>query len=85
MWLVMTAVGSLMLFGDGERDRSKERAKVFKKVTTHDFSDGVSVTGKRVGPDGIDIVEYPRPVFNPLVKVRLDFNTEMQYSVDEVK
>jgi len=89
MWLVAAAVGSLFLSAgaqpDTERQRSKERQEIFKKVTEHNFEDGLRLQGKVVGPDGQDIIEYPRPTFNPLILLRQDFRTEMRRSVDEVK
>jgi hypothetical protein len=47
--------------------------------------DGVSLQGELVGPDGKMHQEHKRPVFNPLIKLRNDWNPEMRASVDEVK
>ena len=43
------------------------------------------VDGKLVGPDGVLINERPRPEFNPLIELRLNFDEEMDHSVGLVK
>jgi hypothetical protein len=47
--------------------------------------EGVSLHGELVGPDLIGVKETRRPVFNPLVRLREDWNPEMKASVDQVK
>jgi hypothetical protein len=43
------------------------------------------VDGKLVGPDGKIVVERPKAEFNPMIKLRTDFQPEMDSSVDSVR
>ncbi len=63
---------------DGNRDvKYKERTEI-------DF-DGVDVTGELVKPQGQLLLDRRKADFNPLIKLRANFDTEMKQSVDEVK
>lgn len=57
---------------------------IYKERTEVDF-EGVDVAGELVKPQGALLLDRKRAAFNPLIKLRLDFNTEMSQSVDEVK
>jgi hypothetical protein len=57
---------------------------VYKKRTEIDF-EGVSVNGELVKPQGALLLDRKRADFNPLIKLRQDFNDEMDKSVDQVK
>ncbi|NOY27673.1 MAG: hypothetical protein GXP62_17550 [Oligoflexia bacterium] len=57
---------------------------IYKERTEIDF-EGVEVAGELVKPQGALLLDRKRASFNPLIKLRLDFNTEMSQSVDEVK
>ncbi|MEZ4316546.1 MAG: hypothetical protein R3F61_03550 [Myxococcota bacterium] len=64
--------------GDSNRDiKYKERTEI-------DF-DGVDVTGELVKPQGQLLLDRRKADFNPLIKLRESFDTEMKQSVDEVK
>ncbi len=56
----------------------------YKERTEIDF-DGVDVTGELVKPQGALVVNRRKAEFNPLIKLRESFDTEMKQSVDEVK
>ena len=43
------------------------------------------VDGKVIGPDGHFLPERPKAVFNPLIELRLNFDTEMDQSVSLMK
>jgi hypothetical protein len=47
--------------------------------------EGVNLHGELVGPGIIGVKETRRPVFNPLIRLRNDWNPEMKASIDEVK
>jgi hypothetical protein len=57
---------------------------VYKSRTEIDF-DGVEVDGELVKPQGALLLDRKRANFNPLIKLRKDFDDEMDKSVDEVK
>ena len=57
---------------------------VYKKETTIDF-EGVDVTGDLVKPQGSLVVERRSAGFNPMIKLRADFNPEMSESINNVK
>lgn len=56
----------------------------YKERTEIDF-EGVDVTGELVKPQGQLLLDRRKASFNPLIRLREDFNKEMQQSVDEVK
>jgi len=57
---------------------------VYKQKTEIDF-EGVDVEGLLVKPEGQLITEREIAQFNPLIKLRQDFNLEMSQSVNEIK
>jgi hypothetical protein len=61
----------------GRQVRYKERTEI-------DFEE-VDVNGELVKPQGSLLLDRKRASFNPLIRIRQDFNAEMKESVDEVK
>ena len=64
-------------------DDTKQKV-IYKQKTEIDF-EGVEVDGQLVKPQGSLIMERKRSQFNPLIKLRTDFDDSMTQSVDEVK
>jgi len=62
----------------------EDRKIVYKKRTEIDFED-VSVEGELKKPHGAYLLDRRRGNFNPLIKIRTDFNEEIYRSVDEVR
>ena len=56
----------------------------YKDRTEIDF-EGVDVSGELVKPQGALLLDRKRASFNPLIKLRTDFNPEMSQSVNDVK
>ena len=56
----------------------------YKSRTEIDF-EGVDVTGQLVKPQGALLLDRKRASFNPLIKLRADFNPEISNSVTEIK
>ena len=56
----------------------------YKERTEIDF-EGVDVTGELVKPQGQLLLDRRKANFNPLIKLREDWNEEMKASVDEIK
>ncbi len=69
---------SLLYAQDNSRDI------VYKQKTEIDF-EGVDVEGQLVKPQGALLLDRKRASFNPLIKLRADFNHEMSMSVQEIK
>ena len=65
-------------------DEDETRTVVYKQRTEIDF-EGVEVQGQLVRPQGALILDRKRANFNPLIKLRTDFDDEMNKSVDEIK
>ena len=62
---------------DGRQIKYKERTEI-------DF-EGVDVTGELVKPQGQLLLDRRKANFNPLIKLRENWNDEMRQSVDEIK
>jgi hypothetical protein len=75
-----------MLSGIAYADNSKEEEPkvIYKERTEIDF-EGVEVAGELVRPQGSLILDRKRAKFNPMIKLRTDFDKEIDSSVDEVK
>lgn len=56
----------------------------YKEKTEIDF-EGLEVEGQLVKPQGALLLDRKRASFNPLIKLRSDFNPEMTQSVNEIK
>jgi hypothetical protein len=56
----------------------------YKEKTEIDF-EGVEVEGELVKPQGALLLERKKASFNPLIKLRPDFNHEMSQSVNDIK
>ena len=56
----------------------------YQERTEIDF-ESVDVNGELVKPEGSLTTERTTAVFNPLIKLRYDFNEEMSQSVNDIK
>ena len=61
-----------------------DREIVYRQKTEIDF-EGIDVEGQLVKPQGALLLDRKRASFNPLIKLRTDFNPEMTMSVNEIK
>ena len=64
--------------------QEEERTVKYKERTEIDF-EGLDVSGELVKPSGALLLDRKRASFNPLIRLRTDFNQEMAESVDEIK
>ena len=64
--------------------QDQDRVVTYKKKTEIDF-EGVDVSGELVKPQGALLLDRKRASFNPLIKLRTDFNPEMSQSISEIK
>ena len=67
-----------------DEPQEEEPKVVYKQKTEIDF-EGVEVEGQLVKPQGSLILNRRAAHFNPLIKLRTDFDDEMDKSVDEIK
>ena len=78
----------LMLFmfcGAAYADDKKEEPKVVYKERTEIDFEGVEIDGELVKPQGALLLDRKRAQFNSMIKLRTDFDDEMDKSVDEIK
>ncbi len=66
------------------QDEDGGRQVKYKAKTEIDF-EGVEVAGELVKPQGALLLDRKKGSFNPLIKLRANFNEEMAQSVNEVK
>jgi hypothetical protein len=67
------------------QDEEADGRKVtYKQKTEIDF-EGLDVSGELVKPASALVLDRKKANFNPLIKLRADFNPEMEQSIDEVK
>jgi len=57
---------------------------VYKKQTEIDF-EAVDIAGQLVKPEGVLTQERVSATFNPLIKLRMDWDEEISQSVNEIK
>ena len=74
----------LMLIMNLAFAQDEGRTVTYKKKTEIDF-EGVDISGELVKPQGALLLDRKRASFNPLIKLRADFNPEMSSSVSEIK
>jgi hypothetical protein len=65
-------------------DDSGNRKVVYKQTTEIDFED-LEIEGLLQKPQSALVLERKKASFNPLVKLRTDWNDAIEESVDEVK
>jgi len=82
--LAIFTLASLSSFAAPVYAQDDDRKVTYKKRTEIDF-EGVEVTGEMVKPQGALLLDRKRGSFNPLIKLRSDFNDEMDKSVDQIK
>jgi len=75
----------LLLSGVAYADDKKEEPKVVYKQRTEIDFEGVEIDGELVKPQGSLLLERKHAKFNPMIKLRTDFDDEMDKSVNEIK
>ena len=76
--MILLLITSLAFAQDDDREI------VYKQKTEIDF-EGLHVEGQLVKPQGALLLDRKRAAFNPLIRLRTDFNSEMSLSVQEIK
>jgi len=62
----------------------KSREVIYKQRTEIDF-DSVDVNGELIKPAGALVISRKRAQFNPLIKLRQDFNPEIKRTIRQVQ
>ncbi|HAI38206.1 MAG TPA: hypothetical protein DCM40_08835 [Maribacter sp.] len=81
MKYVLLFLLSTVAYADEETEEPKV---IYKQKTEIDF-EGVEVDGTLVKPQGSLILDRKHAKFNPMIKLRTDFDDEIEQSVKEVK
>jgi hypothetical protein len=74
----------LLLPQEARGQEAEERQIKYKERTEIDF-EGVDITGELVKPAGSLVMDRRKAQFNPLIRLRQDFDDKMKESIDEVK
>lgn len=74
----------LFLAGEAKADDDGEKKVIYRQETTIDFED-LEIEGILVKPQSALVLERKKASFNPLIKLRTDWNDQVEQSVDEVK
>jgi hypothetical protein len=82
--LLVAAVGAYSGVALAQDEEADGRKVTYKQKTEIDF-EGLDVNGELVKPSGAMVLDRKKASFNPLIKLRSDFNPEMEQSIDEVK
>jgi len=82
--LLVAAIGGITSGFALAQDEEGDRKVQYKQKTEIDF-EGLDVNGELVKPSGAMVLDRKKASFNPLIKLRTDFNAEMEQSIDEVK
>lgn len=69
-----------LALGQEESDREVK----YQRETEIDF-EALDIDGQLVKPQGSLVIDRKRATFNPLIKLRTDFNPEISTSVTEIK
>ena len=81
--ILLLLVSMALASDDVERDADGNRV-VYKSKTEIDFED-LEIEGILQKPQSALVLERKKANFNPLIKLRTDWNDAMEQSVDEVK
>ncbi len=82
MFLIAALLFSAPAYADNETE--EEPKVVYKQRTEIDF-EGVEIEGELVKPQGSLVLDRRHAKFNPMIKLRTDFDDEMDKTVDEIK
>ena len=83
--LVLTTFTTLgMTSASAQETEDGDRKIIYKARTEIDF-EGVDVAGELVKPQGALLLDRKKGSFNPLIRLREEFNVEMENSVNYIK
>jgi hypothetical protein len=77
-------IAALLFAQPAKAEEEDDRKVVYKQKTEIDF-EGLNVDAALVKPAGSLVLERKKASFNPLIKLRSNFNEEIDKSTDEIK
>ena len=83
-FLVLFLMFSATAMADTPEEPTNERQIVYKQRTEIDF-EGLEIEGTLVRPQGALILDRTAGSFNPLIRLRMDFEPELNNSVNYIK
>ena len=83
-FLVLFLMFSTTVMAEDPVSPDEDRKVVYKQRTEIDF-EGVEVEGSLVRPQGALILDRKVGSFNPLIRLRMDFEPELNNSVNLIK
>jgi hypothetical protein len=75
---------ALAFAGDDDLDEDSGRKVTYKQKTEIDF-ESLEVEGTLVKPSSSLVLERKKAAFNPLVKIRTDWDDVIEESIDDAK
>jgi len=83
-FLILLLMFSATAMADTPEEPTNERQIVYKQRTEIDF-EGLEIEGALVRPQGALILDRTAGSFNPLIRLRMDFEPELNNSVNYIK
>jgi len=83
-FLTLLLMFSATVAADEPEEPTLERRVVYKQRTEIDF-EGLEIEGALVRPQGALILDRTAGSFNPLIRLRMDFEPELNNSVNYIK
>ena len=83
-FLTLFLMFSATAMADTPEEPTNERQIVYKQRTEIDF-EGLEIEGTLVRPQGALILDRTAGSFNPLIRLRMDFEPELNNSVNYIK
>jgi len=84
MKTILFTLALLFPFTAHAQDEEESRKVIYKQRTEIDF-DSVDVNGELIKPAGALLISRKRAQFNPLIKLRQDFNPEIKRTIRQVQ
>lgn len=82
--LLVLLVSAALANDTDDQDETSDRKVMYRQKTEIDF-EGLDIEGEMVRPSSSLILERKKADFNPLVKIRTEWNDEIELSIDEAK
>jgi len=82
--LAIFLIGAALAADSVEIDETSDREVIYRQKTEIDF-EALDIEGILVKPSSSMILERKKAAFNPLVKIRTDWNDMIEESIDEAK
>ena len=83
-FLILLLMFSATAMADDTETLDDDRRVIYKQRTEIDF-EGLEIEGALVRPQGALILDRTAGSFNPLIRLRMDFEPELNNSVEYIK